>query len=54
MVEKLLERKQREIQAVSATKSNRVKPMNNDKKVSDDALFKSLGKKLKVVKKNAD
>jgi len=47
MVEKLVERRKREIGAVES-KVGRLKP--TDTKVSDETLFAQLGKKIKVVK----
>jgi hypothetical protein len=51
MVNKLILRKQRENEAVSS-KTPQVKPVSNDRVVSDRALFNSLGNKIKVVKKD--
>ena len=45
MVKKLVERKQRETGQVES-----VKPMSNDRVVSDEALFGQLGRKIKRVK----
>ena len=49
MAEKLAERKEKIHQAMMGNSSN-IKPVSNDRVVTDEALFGQLGRKIKRVK----